>query len=358
MPTWGEILREVQKSARDRAPQNLGPDLDSIRQKYLLGLKQLDGRAVITYASGWLNKPGQPNPAFSVDGSDVHGFMEACSSIGEKELDLVLHSPGGSAEAAEQIVEYLRARFSYIRALIPLQAKSAATMIALGCDEIVLGEHSELGPIDPQILVAVPEGSRFAPAHAILRDFKRAERETQANIGTLAAWTPVLRSYAGGLIEFCTQQIELSMELVAGWLSRFMLRHDDVDLGGKDIASRAREIAEYFGSESSYDRFRSHARALRFPELQTLGLRVRRLEENQDLQDALLSVYHATDLTLNGPAMKLIENHNGQRKVIIQQQVVLGVQAPAAPPPVTPGLPAPQPPSRADRRREQKKRWK
>jgi ClpP class serine protease len=206
VPTWGQILKEVSESARARAPQ--GPDLDGIRLKYIQQLHKASGRAVISYASGWLNKH-DGRTSYSVEGQDVHGLMEVCYGVQERELDLILHSPGGSAQAAEQMIEYLRTRFDYIRAIVPLQAKSAATMIALGCDEVVMGDHSELGPIDPQILVPVPEGTRYAPAHAILRDFGRAKIECQENVSSLAAWTPILRSYAGGLIEFCHQQVRL-----------------------------------------------------------------------------------------------------------------------------------------------------
>jgi ClpP class serine protease len=73
---------------------------------------------------------------------DIQGFMEAASNIEERELDLVLHSPGGSAEAAESIVNYLRKRFDNIRVYVPLAAMSAATMIALSANEIVMGQHS------------------------------------------------------------------------------------------------------------------------------------------------------------------------------------------------------------------------
>jgi len=102
------------------------------------------------YASGWLRSGGRDDINYAVEGGDVHALMEVCHNVPETELDLLIHSPGGSPEAAEQMVNYLRSQFDYIRAIVPLQAKSAATMIALGCDEVVLGEHSELGPIDPQ----------------------------------------------------------------------------------------------------------------------------------------------------------------------------------------------------------------
>lgn len=183
MATWGQVLKEVQASAAQHP--ELGPQLDPIRLRYIQNLARISRRAVIVYASGWLLKPQMAEAAFAVESDDVHALMECCNDVETRELDLILHSPGGTPEAAEQILNYLRTQFDYIRCFVPLQAKSAATMIALGCDEIVMGLHSELGPIDPQILVPVPEGQRFAPAHAILRDFERAKREIGADVAVL-----------------------------------------------------------------------------------------------------------------------------------------------------------------------------
>lgn len=199
MPSWGEILAEVVASANQRAPQ--GPDMDGIRAKYIQRLHELTGRNVIVYASGWLGGTGRDSLDVLVNANDVHACMETCYRNPGGDLDLIIHSPGGSAESAEQIVNYLRTQFSYIRAFVPLQAKSAATMIALGCDEIVMGLHSELGPIDPQIFIPQPGGGRYAPAHAILRDFERAKQETSRDVNVLPAWTPILHAYAGGLLE-------------------------------------------------------------------------------------------------------------------------------------------------------------
>lgn len=347
MATWGEVLRQVQESAALRGP--LGPDLDGIRQGYAQALRDLTGRAVIVYASGWLTKGSLGGTALSVEADDVHALMECCHGVEEEELDLIIHSPGGSPEAAEQMVSYLRTQFGYIRGFVPLQAKSAASMIALGCDEIVLGLHSELGPIDPQILVPVPEGQRFGAAHAILRDFERAKRETGANVNDMAAWTPILRSYAGGLLDFCTQVIELSQDVVAGWLEKYMLAHEDAGIQEDERAQRARDIAEQFGSEESYDRHRTHGRPIRIEMLEQIdGLRIRRLETDEALQDAVLSIYHALDITFGGPAIKIVENHLGHRKVrAIQQILVQGGPPPQDPggPTQAPGLPTPAPPT-------------
>lgn len=74
MPTWGEILREVEETARKRGQQ--GPDRDGIRLKYLQRLHRLNNRAVIAYSSGWLNYD-QAVPALGVDGTDVHAMMRS-----------------------------------------------------------------------------------------------------------------------------------------------------------------------------------------------------------------------------------------------------------------------------------------
>lgn len=352
MPGWGDILKEVTQSAQLRQPLGLGPDLDGIRQKYIGRLHDLTGRAVIIYGSAWLQSPSPGELGHSVQGADLHALMEVCREVPERELDFILHTPGGSPEAAEQILNYLRTQFDDIRAIVPLQAKSAGTMMALGCDEIVMGPYSELGPIDPQILVPVPEGQRFAPAHAILRDFERAKEQTSKDVSTLPAWTPILRGYAGGQIEFCTQQINLAQDIVAGWLAKYMLAHDDAGIPEGERQSRAKELAAYFGSEESYDRFRTHGRPIRIEELSDLkGLRVRTLEG--DLQQAVLSVYDTMDITFTGPCLKLVENHLGRRKVLTKQQFLIPVGGPQPTGPVSPQAPtAPRPPSRQQRRQQ------
>lgn len=339
MPGWGDILQELQATVSPTAP---GGDLDGLRDGYISRLHDLSGRAVIVYSSGWLS--GRSSGDVSVVGDDVLSMMEVCRDVEEDELDLILSSPGGQAQAAEQIVEYLRTQFDYIRCFVPMQAKSAGTMIALGCDEIVVGNHSELGPIDPQITLVTPEGPRGGPAHAILRDFRRAQQETGENVNLLAAWTPILRSYVGGLIEFCSQQVNLSMDVVRGWLERYMLAHDDMGFADAEARrAKAEEIANYFGSDDAYDRFRTHERPIRLPELERVGLRVRRLgSDDENLQDAVLSIYHATDITFsaNPSVVKIVENHLRRRRVKFQQQFTMNLpfqpMIVPTPPPVPP----------------------
>lgn len=69
----------------------------------------------------------------------------------EKEIDVILHSPGGSPADAYRLIRVFRERYNIVNIIVPFWAKSAATLFALGGSRLVLGEFGELGPIDPQI---------------------------------------------------------------------------------------------------------------------------------------------------------------------------------------------------------------
>ena len=85
-------------------------------------------------------------------------------------IDVVLHTPGGIASATQQILHALRRHKGRKTAFVPYRAKSAGTMIALACDEIIMGSSAVLGPIDPQY-AWMP-----APILAALTEQKSADR--------------------------------------------------------------------------------------------------------------------------------------------------------------------------------------
>lgn len=76
-------------------------------------------------------------------------------------IDLILHTPGGLALAAEMIAMALRDHPAKVTAIIPFYAMSGGTLIALAADEILMERYTTLGPIDPQVM--------GYPAAALLR---------------------------------------------------------------------------------------------------------------------------------------------------------------------------------------------
>ena len=176
-------------------------------------------RNVLYYASSFLQKPHVPGLFTSLNMEDINGFMAGVHGHDfSKGLLLVLHTPGGMAEAAQTIVDYLRSKFSSIDVLIPTYAMSAGTMIALGCDRIVMGKQSQLGPTDPQLIV----GNRPFSAHSIVEQFEEAKAEISGNPTLAHAWAPVLRSFGPALLQEARKSISYGETLVRDWLERYM----------------------------------------------------------------------------------------------------------------------------------------
>lgn len=231
-------------------------------------------------------------------------------------LDLVLHSPGGDPNAAASIVQYMRSKFDSVRVIIPLAAMSAATMWSLAADSILMGKHSQLGPIDPQ--VPNPQG-QMVPAASILRQFKTAQEECAADPAKLSAWVPTLQQYFPGLLEICSDADKLSKTLVRAWMRDYMYK----DLPDAEV--KADQAADFFANTALHI---SHSRGIAREQLRQAlpDLEIENLEDNAELQDSVLSVFHAVSHTLAmSGAVKLIENHAG-RRFVKQVQQILPVQ--------------------------------
>jgi Serine dehydrogenase proteinase len=326
MPSWGEILQELQSTSRGSGV----PDFDKVRREYLRQLHERTGRSTVLYATDWLS--GNSSQAASVTLQDMQGLMEVFHNLPGPNLDLILHSPGGQAEAADRLVRYMRSKFTHVRVFVPLAAMSAATMWAMAADEIVMGKHSQLGPIDPQVML--PSGISM-PVGALLEQFEEASQQLAAQPDKIAAWLPTLQQYPSGLLNFCQAAAKLAEQLVAEWVETYMLA------GKPDRQLKALQIAAWLADDKTH---LSHSRAITRDQLREQGVVVRDLEEDQDLQDAVLSVHHAAMHTFSGSAVKLIENNLG-RAFVVQggQQVMLIPQPVPQQGPIMPQQPMPMP---------------
>lgn len=298
MPIWSQILKEI----IDTDP----PNVDGVRRRYLHNLNKHTGRNVILYASGWLQKSEASPAVATIVDEDVQALMEVVHGLHGDELDLILHSPGGSAAVAEAIVVYLRSRFSHIRVIVPQLAMSAATMIACAADEIVLGKHSFLGPIDPQFVLHTAVGQRAVPAQAILDQFDKAQREC-ADPAKISVWMPMLTQYGPDLLVQCESALDLSKKMVTTWLEAFMFK--DVQ-NSEERAKKAQSVSDWL---ADHQQFKSHSRHIPRSDIEAHGLKVSKLEDNQVFQDLVLSVFHSVTHTFGSTgAIKIVENQAGR----------------------------------------------
>lgn len=319
MPAWSEVKEEIEKR---------NDDFDGVRRGYIRAVEKITGRPLIIYATAFMSrdKVQASGGAVSIDDYDRLGFEEATSGIEGDSLDVLIHSPGGSPEVAEAIISLLRSKFNGLRFIVPHMAKSAATMMCCAADEILMDNRSELGPIDPQIVLRRGDAIVQAPAQAILRQFDKAKESLANNPKEVAAWLPLLQPLAPSLLTECESANELARTLVEAWLKTYMLKDDP------NREEKSRTIAAFLSDSSMH---LSHARQIRFEHLTPLGMKITDMRLTPDLRNTVWKLFQAIHWTLERTAaFKIIENGHGG--AFIRQIQFVHVNLP-------PGNPVPPP---------------
>lgn len=294
MADWTEMLSRITCASQVH---------DLLRKECIKDLADYTGRNVIVYYSGWLQKPNLRGiPDFSISDQDMTGFMTACSGIDKKKgLDIILHTPGGDVAATESIINYLREIFgTNIRAIVPQMSMSGGTLISLSSKEIIMGNHSSLGPVDPQI------GGR--PAQGFLEEFQRAWDELQKEPNKIAVWRPILQQLPPTLLTSCQHAVKWSEEILDKNLSDCMF------VRKKNKKALIAKVKDIFGNQKHS---RHHSRHINIVEAKKCGLNVSSLESDDLLQDKVLSLHHLLCLTLlQTTSTKIIASSNGKAFIL------------------------------------------
>jgi hypothetical protein len=289
-------------------PKN-GGDLYALRRQCYKDIENIRKRPLVVYASNFTSQLavlGQQTHSILLD--DIDGFTDLVSKIGNDAngIDVLIHSPGGRADATERIVSILRNKFKSVHFLVPHSAYSAATMLALSGDTITLHPSATLGPIDPQW--------NGVPARSIIRGFENVKDAIKRDgPQAIAAYIPLLEKYTLDQLEQCNDVADLSKELVKTWLSQYMF----AGIANEEGISKT---VNYF---SDYDEHKIHSRPLLFEKISGFGLAISQSEG--ELSALLWEAY----IVLNGffslmPFSKLYEDANylsfGRQFNVPQQQ--------------------------------------
>ena len=293
MANFQEIFDEVGEEVRGAKKPH-----DIVRNKYLKQLAQRTGRNVVAYYSGWLQKDDwRLQSQVSINDADKNGFM-ACFHGQDftKGLDLILHTPGGQVAAAESIIHYIRSKYAdNVRTFVPQLSMSGGTMIALSGSEIYMGQHSNLGPIDPQF------GGQ--PAQLVISEWNRALTDIKEDPDKIHIWRPILEQIRPTFISTCEHAIDWSREIGTRALKDGMFKSDP------EAEKKATSIVQGLLDQ---DINKNHGKHLHRDECEQLGLKIINLEADQEMQDAVLSVHHSFMISLmNTDQVKIIENDNG-----------------------------------------------
>ena len=130
-------------STAKKPPLNTPPILLEKTQKILAQIESRMGEPVMTY---WNSPDG------SICANDVSGLYGILRSIGKvNRLSLFIKSSGGSGQASLRLVHLLRQFVGRLTALVPLECSSAATMMTLGADRILMGPLAHLSAVDTSL---------------------------------------------------------------------------------------------------------------------------------------------------------------------------------------------------------------
>lgn len=124
------------------------------RMQILAAMEQERGSRVITLMHRrelWEDAPKPGEEAHLTIEDTEHVLMQIRSTPADRPIDLIIHTPGGLALAAEMIATAVRLHPAKVTAIVPFYAMSGGTLVALAADEILMEPYSVLGPVDPQV---------------------------------------------------------------------------------------------------------------------------------------------------------------------------------------------------------------
>ncbi|MFA5974688.1 MAG: hypothetical protein WC859_00805 [Elusimicrobiota bacterium] len=234
----------------------------------------------------------------SIDTKDVTAMGSALMSIGHVDvLRLIINSPGGDGVTAEKIVDMCRSYCKKFEVIIPNMAKSAATMIALGSDEITMGYCSEIGPIDAQVPIMVDGIPRMISAQSFINARKSLLKDFQDAVTQQKDVRAILQQIASlniPFIEQCEKYMQFGRDMVGKYLAKYMFKKD-----ASNKTTLETKINKVLQDLSSTDTFIVHGRMINAHTAKTaLGLNVKPLGKDSPDWKAIWEYYVRADIAL------------------------------------------------------------
>lgn len=271
-------------------------------------LERLEGHSGKRKKVGYMSFLCSESAGASIDTDDIPAIGDVLLSIGDvDQLNLIINSPGGDGTVAEKIIELCRAYCKEFRVIVPNRAKSAATIIGLGADEIVMGYCSELGPIDAQVLVFVGSVPHYISAQSFIDSRNNLEgryQETAKNKQDTQAILQQIAVLDSPFIDHCEKLMGFSRLVAEKYLAKYMFSRI------KPKAKRDQRIDNVIKRLSSVGQFMVHGRMIDGTAAKKeLGLNVRLLGKRDKIWKDLWQYYIRADVYLSrSHVVKLIES--------------------------------------------------
>jgi hypothetical protein len=303
-------------------------ELVAERKTYLRKISEIrGGRSILVYASNFRVS----DPATSIWQEDLLPLADQLSNLGGSSLDVIIETPGGIGEVAEDMVRMIRNKFADVAFIIPGFAKSAGTIIVMSGDDILMEPDSSLGPIDAQMSW---QGKGFS-AEAFIEGLNAIKTEVEENEknnkkATLnKAYIPILQNISPGDIQHASNAMEFAKNLVTQWLQNYKFRTWEHHKSTGDPVTeetkkrRANEIAKEL---SNHSKWKTHGKSIKMSDLREMGLRITDYSKDNALNDAIRRYYVLLNLffEISPQTYKVIETPISQ----IYRQKSVGILKP------------------------------
>jgi hypothetical protein len=256
--------------------------------------KEIDadvGTSLICYVSGRLA---------SVDRDDVVFVVDLLERVpANSDIDLLLHTSGGDMDAAEKMVEIIRKKVGTagFRVIVPDFAKSSGTLMAIGADKIVMSDTSELGPIDPQLILDDGRGNLISHSvQAFLDAYETHSKALAVNPHDVAAQI-MLSKLDPGTMKLHESAKERARNLAERHLKEGMLKS-----GGP------KSYTEVAGNLLDTKRWLTHGQMIGPDDAKQIGLMIEYLEPSDNNWQRYWKLYCRQRLAVQD-RQKLFESH-------------------------------------------------
>ncbi len=226
-------------------------------------------------------------------------------TVESDKIDLYIESSGGDALVAWRVMSLIREKYKDVSALIPSEAFSAATLLSLGCNEILMGRYGCLGPIDPQIMIKNDDGTTKRVAYQDILsylDFIKDEADLQEESSVASAFK-ILSEHVDPLILGGSRRASsLSVTMGEKLLQTHMVNEEE--------KQKASDIAKDLNES-----FFSHGHALSRSEAKGIGLKI--VNPDPDIERLMWAVHEDAEIELRrrepfNPIETFLENPDAQ----------------------------------------------
>ena len=234
------------------------------------------------------------------------------------EIDYLIISNGGDPIVSSRIISLLRERFSKIHVLVPFVAYSAATVLALGADDIIMHPYSNLGPVDPQLTVVKADKGQRMDLRFSSEDLRNYVDFVKDDIGItdqaqlMTAFTSLSNEVGALNIGSAKRSQQLMITLSERMLETHMKDHN-----------KASAIAKQLNSS-----YYHHGYAVSRSEAKKIGLKIK--EPNYELEDLLWKVWMDFSCEMKcdvpfDPISEIMENPESKKQAMSFTPPIQGV---------------------------------